>query len=94
MAAELRVAKQPSSYHELNIDWHLLIKLIWTRVKYNREYFSSRELRLCAGGGTGRRARLRGVWGNPCGFKSHLAHLMCLKAESLVQRMRKEWEKT
>ncbi len=25
-------------------------------------------------GGIGRRARLRGVWGNPYGFKSRLSH--------------------
>src|SRR5690348_12642365 len=27
-----------------------------------------------AAGGTGRRARLRGVWGNPSGFESRVAH--------------------
>src|SRR5690348_9859438 len=27
-----------------------------------------------AAGGTGRRARLRGVWGNPSGFESRAAH--------------------
>src|SRR5207249_6528046 len=27
-----------------------------------------------AGGGTGSRARLRGVWGNPSGFESRVAH--------------------
>lgn len=29
---------------------------------------------LCWGGGIGRRARLRGVWFTPCGFKSHPQH--------------------
>ena len=28
----------------------------------------------CEGGETGRRIRLRGVWRNPCGFKSHPSH--------------------
>ena len=28
----------------------------------------------CRDGGIGRRARLRGVWGNPCGFKSRSRH--------------------
>jgi hypothetical protein len=28
----------------------------------------------CRSGGTGRRARLRGVWGNPWGFESPLRH--------------------
>src|SRR5215469_17428266 len=30
-----------------------------------------------AAGGTGRRARLRGVWGNPSGFESRAAHHPC-----------------
>ncbi len=30
--------------------------------------------RSCRSGGTGRRARLRGVWGNPWGFESPLRH--------------------
>ena len=37
-----------------------------------------------AAGGTGRRARLRGVWGNPSGFESRVAHhtLVLQSAES------------
>ena len=31
---------------------------------------------LCRGGGIGRRARLRGVWSNPYGFKSRPRHQM------------------
>ena len=30
--------------------------------------------RKCGSGVIGRRARLRGVWVTPCGFKSHLPH--------------------
>ena len=30
---------------------------------------------MCRRGGIGIRARLRGVWGNPCGFKSRRRHL-------------------
>src|SRR5439155_14105044 len=32
-------------------------------------------------GGTGRRARLRGVWGNPWGFESPLRHHPCFSRE-------------
>jgi hypothetical protein len=32
------------------------------------------EFLQCRSGGTGRHARLRGVWGNPWGFKSPLRH--------------------
>jgi hypothetical protein len=35
--------------------------------RFSREWF-------CRSGGTGRRARLKLVWGNPCGFDSHLRH--------------------
>ena len=30
-----------------------------------------------AGGGTGRRVCLRGIWRKLCGFKSHPAHQIC-----------------
>src|SRR6267143_5355257 len=33
-----------------------------------------------AAGGTGRRARLRGVWGNPSGFESRVAHHLTVSA--------------
>ncbi len=33
----------------------------------------------------GRHARLRGVWGNPCGFKSRLRHHYFLKETGLVR---------
>src|SRR6266478_44955 len=32
---------------------------------------------VCEGGGTGRRAGLRSLWGNPCGFESRLSHHLC-----------------
>src|SRR2546428_1179928 len=37
-------------------------------VRYTSPLFAGRS------GGTGRRARLRGVWGNPWGFESPLRH--------------------
>ena len=39
--------------------------------KHLREYW---QLKRCESGGIGRRARLRGVWGDSYGFKSRLSH--------------------
>ena len=32
------------------------------------------QVNICESGGIGRRARLRGVWGDSYGFKSRLSH--------------------
>ena len=40
-------------------------------------------MRICESGGIGRRARLRGVWGDSYGFKSRLSHH--LKTSLLIQ---------
>ncbi len=42
-----------------------------------------------AAGGTGRRARLRGVWGNPSGFESRVAHHSASDATAFVVSARK-----
>ncbi len=47
---------------------------IW-RARGHRVYSDSLDpIRVSRSGGTGRRARLRGVWGNPWGFESPLRH--------------------
>lgn len=47
-----------------------------SEIRVIRQAFFSqiRDIRLRAGGGIGRRVRLRGVWGNPWRFKSSPAH--------------------
>lgn len=45
------------------------------------------RLNFCGSGGTGRRARLRGVWGNSYGFKSRLPHqFLNTTEEKLMQK--------
>ena len=39
-----------------------------------RRTLDARSYRSCPGGGIGRHVRLRGVWGNPCEFKSRPGH--------------------
>ena len=49
--------------------------LAWTRVLCKSHYVTdSASRRCCASGGTGRRAGLRILWGNPWRFDSSLAH--------------------
>src|SRR5258705_341336 len=44
------------------------------RVAGDTEPARSTDSQTCPGGGTGRHVRLRGVWGNPCEFKSRPGH--------------------
>jgi hypothetical protein len=49
---------------------------------------SSYRLFSSSDGGTGRRARLRGVWGNPCEFDSRSEHLYPQVRPSVINHLR------